>query len=277
MSEKKRSKLPLILVLLLVAVIGLAYLQQSGELGFFAGEGGGGLNFGDSPFGANFSSGTDPDDMPTNPYITLTITPASCQRENMVELKVESNFRNALFYLGVRYVGLSNWQLAGSASTDRNGNFKANVPMYWAGYWDAVVAIGRTTSNVVRLTIMGITIYTDKTNYNVGDRISGAISSTYKVWVIHIFGKNLTDPLWHYAGFSLTTDAYGLVRWGTAVSDPINPAQSGRSLNVIGIIFPHDQDGSDIWDLFEQYESYALPQSAFDPLVKSNILTCSVS
>lgn len=122
-----------------------------------------------------------------------------------------------------------------------------------------MAAVGTTTSNIKTLTVYGITIYTDKTVYSPGERLYGAVSGTYTGYHVHIFYKNSSDYLWTYTGKTYRTDTLGLVRWGTAFSDPIATTQSGRVFDLIGILSPDDPSGNFIDNIFEYYESYTIP------------------
>jgi len=280
--SKKERKYKVATIILAVSLVLILILAVTGVFNTLLGSlnlGPRAPSLGGNPYlgGSTNPTGPPPSATPSTPYITLTIEPTICQRDDLVDVSISSNFPNQQFTFYVEYVGTSNWLTILSDTLGSNGDYHCMVKASNAGYWKVKVMVGSVSSNVVDLTVYGITIYTDKREYHPGEVISGAISGTYKRYYVLIFAKNHTDTNWTFTGHAYLTDQYGLVRWGQAQSQPIDPSQVGRTLDLIGIIDPDDPSGESITTIFEQYESYTIPESALDPFVKSNIITISIS
>jgi len=216
-----------------------------------------------------------PPTTPTNPYITLSITPNSIQRGETATITVTSNFPNTQLEVLANYDDATPWISLGYITTDSSGGYVQSSPVEPAGFWNVKLKVGNIESNVASLTVYGITIYQLKDTWNVGETYSGALTGTYRNWMVFILVKPPTSTTWNYYTSTMTNE-HGVIPYGS-LEQNIPPAQAGTSHNVIAIIDPSNSSGEDYWMVIEEYSGVGIPLTAFSNHVESNILTFHVS
>jgi hypothetical protein len=246
-----------------------------------------------NPFGFNLpwtqnvspDQGNNPDNTATpnvgSNQILLTITPNVLNREEPAQVSVRSTLKNAVVQLQVLYVGVNQWQDFTTVTLDGNGNFNQNVPMNLAGVWKAKASYGAIESNVVDLTVHGLTLYQAKTVWNVGENYTASLTGTYHNWVVYIYIKNVTSNTWLFA-LNAPTDENGVIDPGTN-SVPLTSTQINTDRNVIALICASDPTGAQFSSIFDMVQGITMTtDQQVDSLVnqgrlvKSNILTVSV-
>jgi len=282
--KDKQKKINSVIVVALIVLAGILVAEQYGYniLGSILP---GGADYQlpggeDDPFDMQDQSpppDSPPPPPPTNPFITLTVNPKTVNREDSTLMTIDSNLNGYSCEVMVRHEIHTSWLSLGWITLDATGSHSQYTLCSQAGWWQVRAQSGTVISNVEDLTVLGITIYQQKSTYHVGEVYSGSATSTYRNWLVVIFVKNTTDVLWDFYA-AVYTDAHGVIPYGT-LSETLTGVGTG-SLDIIAII---DRESADFyyagaWLDEHQYSGYdddvsAIPSHIVD---KSNILTFQV-
>ena len=235
------------------------------------------------PFGGDSFSQTPPSEtttpnLPENPTLKLSITPTIVRRGDFVTVTIESNMPGSPGEALYKHERDQFYSTLGYFTLDETGSFNGQVQANSAGWWSFMVRVGTVDSNVVEVTIQGVTIYQEKDHWSVGETYTGALTSTYRNWGVMIWIKNHTDTLWNLY-IMHDTDEHGMIPFGTltevlttpgvydliAIIDRNDPSFWSQEFNQWAE--EHDLDGY-------QDDILSIPDSIVD---KSNILTFQVS
>jgi hypothetical protein len=219
--------------------------------------------------------------VPSNPYLQISVAPSTVDRGESVSFSVSSNLVYAQIQVQALYEGIDVWENAFVLTLDSTGSFNQLIAMNYAGDWQVKAQCGNVESNVVHVAVEGITIYQQKTVWNVGEKYSAALTGTYKNWHVAVFFKDSSSSSWIYA-FSSLTDENGVIpynqNWVT-----IDVSAVGKNKDIICVLCPNDSSASELQGLFAEVEGMMMFSTVeLDGLVseglvvKSNILSLSI-
>ena len=277
MSKKDLQIIAIILAFVIMAIIlrpdlfninRVEQQQQTGE--------------GLGPFGAQgwgtSQPPSQPPQIPDNPYLELSVNPNPVNRDETIIITITSNMPYAEVFGYFKHEKDSAYTCLGSIYLDGNGGFTQSMTAHQAGWWKLKVSSGTVESNEVDFTVLGLTIYQEKDNWRIGETYTGALTSTYRNWLVLIFVKWSNETLWDFYD-SYTTDRYGIIPYGVLTE----ALSATGSMDVIAVMDKNDPycESEEAMNYFEQVQFdgidedvLGLPSNIFD---KSNVLTFHVS